>query len=629
MTVEVLPALGVSRRAQVAGWARWGFELLVLLAIGGALLFDRVRLVQEYLSKFVDEDQGIEWYAAREALAGRFHEPCFFGQAYNSNIEGYLAAPLVWMKAPYEIAVPVVTVMLGLLPFLLIAWCAWRRRQGVVAGLALLVPVVLSTRYGVITGMPRGFVTGVAVAILPALLFCLAAAGKRKKLTTENAEGAEVVEGEGKKKAERLKRSWPKARYFLAAFLAVVALMFNPYGAVLLLPVAVYGVLTTFLEWRFWVFTFLGLAAAAPYPWFVYQFYYVWHKDYAIYPTGDHRDFSWSWGNFYSFLHNLDFAFRDLVPNAVYQFSAELMRWIHTKRPGEVTTWGVRNPASMALAVLFAGLFIILIVRLRLRAFPALAAWIAGVGLIVVSFAWERVNDARPGVSFPYARMFLAVPVLWLWLMLLMKRVNAGGIAQRVRRGWWGFVRNWVPMSLSAIVLILCVAAGWRVALAKNAVLSSEIVTVNKLSQVARPVELAEAKQIAQKIDEAVKAHPNVSLVLIVGFDGRKWDYVLPELTTCETLFPSFERRTWRMVEESVPRHEEILVLGSIPVRGLVRVVPTTRISQDPPLAIYKLGGKSVIEFCRAMNISMRAFTAPPVSVPSTRPTTNASTQRR
>ncbi len=141
------------------------------MGILGYLIFDRFRLFQEYLSKYADEDQAIEWYAAREALHGRFHEPCFYGQSYNSNLEGFLGAPLVAMHVPYEIALPLVTVSLGLFPFLLMAFVAWRRRQPVVAGLALLVPAAMSTRYGIITGMPRGFVTGIGVGIIPAILF--------------------------------------------------------------------------------------------------------------------------------------------------------------------------------------------------------------------------------------------------------------------------------------------------------------------------------------------------------------------------------------------------------------------------------------------------------------------------
>ncbi len=95
MTVETIEEQSVAvRRSELPGWltwVRWGVEGVALLALLGFLVFDRVRLFQEFFAKFIDEDQGIEWYAAREFLRGHFHEPCFFGQAYNSNVEGHLA----------------------------------------------------------------------------------------------------------------------------------------------------------------------------------------------------------------------------------------------------------------------------------------------------------------------------------------------------------------------------------------------------------------------------------------------------------------------------------------------------------------------------------------------------------
>ena len=120
-----------------AGWWRrrevWVGVMLLILA--GLVLWDRWELCQSFLFKYFDQDQALLWYAAREFLHGRFHEPCFYGQDYNTCIESYLAAPLLICGLPYWVALPVVTVVLGLLPFYLMAWMAWRRGQELVAGL--------------------------------------------------------------------------------------------------------------------------------------------------------------------------------------------------------------------------------------------------------------------------------------------------------------------------------------------------------------------------------------------------------------------------------------------------------------------------------------------------------------
>jgi hypothetical protein len=120
----------------------------------GLLLWDRVRLGRILLFKYTDEDQAVLWNAANDLLHGWIPEPCFYGQSFNSCVEGLLAAPLVLLHVPYWIAVPTITIVLGLFPFLLMAWFAWRRGQSWLAALALLVPLALPVRYAILTGIP-------------------------------------------------------------------------------------------------------------------------------------------------------------------------------------------------------------------------------------------------------------------------------------------------------------------------------------------------------------------------------------------------------------------------------------------------------------------------------------------
>jgi len=498
---------------------------------------------------------------------------------------------------------------------------AWRRRQTIVAGLSLLVPLALSTRYGIITGMPRGFITGVAVSIIPALLF-LPAVPKRKDTPP--------TDGPAPKKIQ-LRRSWPKMRYFLAAFFAVVALMFNPNCAVLLIAVAVYGILTTFREWRFWLFSFLGLLAAAPYPLLVYYFYYVWHNDYRFYPNAARKDYFWGWVNYHEYVRTLtDFGFHDLVPNSVYTLSSGLFHWLHGEFPQIISTWIVRNPAPMAIMVAFGVTIVLLAARLRLA---AILGTLAAVALVLISFAYSRIHDGRTGVSFPFSRMFLAVPVLWIWLLMLLNPPRLAANAAAAKRwrwwSWWRWVKKWVaPPTALTVLLLLAISAG-TVAIVKNRALADEILDINDEAQVARPVSVEEVQDLAKAIQKiADKEH--VSFVLIVGPDGRRWDYSLPELTTCETLYPSFERRTWRLVEECQPRYDKILVYGSFYGRRTAQFPTHTVVQRDPPLTLYPLNGQSVIAFCDAMGIKARTFTRPPTppAPPPASVTTHAATSQ-
>jgi len=663
-TIEPSIAEGETARARLAdetyagwwGWVRWSLELVALLGIAGFLIFDRARLFQEFLIKYIDEDQGIQWYAAREFLRGHLWEPCFFGQSYNSNIEGILAAPLVAMGIPYLYAVPLVTVVLGVLPFVLMGWVSWRRRQPVVAAISLLLPVAFSTRYGVITGMPRGFVTGDAFAMVAAILFLPPMVkgggeeGERQDAKTPRLQDFEAGVGLSRESATELvpstqikmlrvllapwrlgvlafwsifnylswrgaatraRRSYPKLRYFFAAFTAVVALMFNPNCAVLLAAVAVYGILTTFWEWRFWVFTVLGLVAAAPYPLLVYEFYFEWHKDYRLYQVIPPKNFDWSWANYHAFVRSLtDLAFHDVVPEPVYRAAQAAVKWLRVHDPQVFTLWMLRNPAPMALMAAFGVVAILLLMRVRIA---AILGAVAATALVLISFAYSRIHDGRTAASFPYSRMFLAVPILWVWLLMLVNSPRVKAPLQERWRWWrwWMWAKRWVVGPAAIGVMFVCVYWAGSMAMSKNRVLVDEITEITGNAQVARPVPVEELMHMAKEI-QGVADREHVSLVVINGYDGRKWDYTLPEVTTCETLFPSYERRTWRLKEECYPRYEKILVMGNIPMRRNARY-PMKIVGRDPPLALFEMKGQSVDGFCREMGVWPREFERPEV----------------
>jgi hypothetical protein len=311
------------------------------------------------------------WYAAHDLLHGRIAEPAFYGQDYNSCLEGFLAAPLVALHVPYNIACPLVTVLLGLLPFILLALFACRRGYFLATAGAMLIPLIMSNRYGMICGIPRGFINGIAVAAIPMVLL--------------------------------LPRSTPVKpsglRYFLAGALSIAALQVDPNSVILLLPVAVYALITRFWEWKMWIFTSLGIAAALPYPWYVHQFYHVYHPDFILYLRNTH--FGWGYSNFVHYLH---FAAPTSGPSPVF---ADLV-------PMFITS--VQAPKFLILAFTLLAAF--LLIRLRIA---AICAILAGAAIMLISFAYERVSIGEPSntASYPYSRMWLALPVLFAWLLFL------------------------------------------------------------------------------------------------------------------------------------------------------------------------------------------------------------------
>jgi hypothetical protein len=123
------------------------------------------KVLVDFALVYTDHDQCTLWHAATEALHGRLHEPCFYGQSYNSNLEAWLAVPLLWLKIPVEVAVPLVTSLLASLLFLLPA-VGFLIRGNLLAAWSFIIMGFLSAAdLHLIMSMPRGFINGLFVVV--------------------------------------------------------------------------------------------------------------------------------------------------------------------------------------------------------------------------------------------------------------------------------------------------------------------------------------------------------------------------------------------------------------------------------------------------------------------------------
>lgn len=113
---------------------------------------------------YTDCDQGVLWLAARNFSEAQFMEPRFYGQNYNSSLEGLLAVPLFQLGIPLYKALPIVTSILASFPFLLLAFLCYSHGEKVPAVLILALSLCFPFSYDMLSGLPRGFVTGLALA---------------------------------------------------------------------------------------------------------------------------------------------------------------------------------------------------------------------------------------------------------------------------------------------------------------------------------------------------------------------------------------------------------------------------------------------------------------------------------
>ena len=130
----------------------------------------RIYVMVRYSFHYVDDDQAIMWYATVHYAHGHFPEPCFFGQDYNVMLESLLAVPLYLCGWPLHVALPLVTVFLCVLPYLVCSILLWRKGQYTGALLAVLLLALSGWEWDVLTTIPRAWISGFPWAVLGAIL---------------------------------------------------------------------------------------------------------------------------------------------------------------------------------------------------------------------------------------------------------------------------------------------------------------------------------------------------------------------------------------------------------------------------------------------------------------------------
>jgi len=137
-------------------------SVVVILSI--FLVFIRWRTLSDFCFKFSDNDQLVLWDAADDMRHGIFREPCFYGQAYNPLVEPLFALPLIFLRFPYRIALALISGLLGFLPYALLGWACFIRKQYIACGFACIFLLWLPIEFQVITSIPRGFIPSCAFA---------------------------------------------------------------------------------------------------------------------------------------------------------------------------------------------------------------------------------------------------------------------------------------------------------------------------------------------------------------------------------------------------------------------------------------------------------------------------------
>ncbi len=327
--------------------AIWCITLMCLVAV-------RISAITHFGIQYAGSDDVLFWTVANDFAHGIFHEPYLYGQNYNPPLESLLAVPLLWSNVPIHVAMPIITSLLAIAPFVSFSYWHMRKREWAAAAAFLFVPLLLPVQWDIITTMTRGFVTGIAVfATLPWALHIDS-------------------------------RHWRTA---IVGFILGLSVYLNPNAAIFGLPFAIWFLLRSNSRLK----DFLHMAAGGI-PTLAMQYYSL--HFYAVRPGRIvHRIDDW----------RMEFHPINLIPEGLNQLGLHF-EWLMP------LVWGHGSwvLGALALAAHFAA---------RQGNRPAAWAVLSVAPLILLSLAFPKVYDGFSHVLYPYSRMYLAAPLLLAWAL--------------------------------------------------------------------------------------------------------------------------------------------------------------------------------------------------------------------
>lgn len=191
------------------------------------------------------------WNALYNFSNGRFHEPRFYGQNYNTLFEALFAVPFYRLGIPVYKALPLVTSILTLFPFFLFSFFNYKRKSFLTALGILSLPILLPPEYHLVTSLSRGFVTGIFISSLGIV-----------SLFHPNKKWA----------------------WLLLGFTGILGYAFNPNSILVFIPLSVYFTSKQLKNKYYYINLLVGVLLGAIYPICSFLFY-SFHPNYILHKT--------------------------------------------------------------------------------------------------------------------------------------------------------------------------------------------------------------------------------------------------------------------------------------------------------------------------------------------------------
>jgi hypothetical protein len=366
--------------------------------------------------------------------------------------------------------------------------------------------------------------------------------------------------------------------FFLAAFFAVLALTVNPNCAIILLAGGVFALLTHFRSRRFYVLSLFGALAALPAPLFIHLFY-RYHPECAAYSPKASWQFTW-----------------ELLKNSIVVPNRRVLTLDHLELNLFFADFVPILQKGWIILLILPALVVLLLLVFR---FKAAVAVLLASAFTLFCLGIERLHSADTNVFYPGSRMYLALPVLFAVALMWFD----GGLSERFKTEL-----RFIPPTVRTL-LILSLAGFAYCRHVERLDPPSPYVTEAYLP----PVETVERLTIdTRAVADACRQY-HVSLVLVSISAYTCFNDAAPVLShdAFETLYPNFERRTFRVADERTHLHTAVLVyLPGFFVRGLAfRKFPHSKIvSHSPELLLVQLDapGKTGLDIATAVGLTYR-----------------------
>ena len=445
-----------------------GFFFLFILLI----LVQRVFLFCTVNSDCIDNDQVVMWSGAKHFSQGLFYVPRYYGQDYNTMMEGLFAVPFIKCGVPVYYAVPIATHIIFLTPFLFTAFYLFRKYKKEQAIFVLAIILCMPVGFDIMTSIPRGFVTGLFFTSLFVVSLL-------------NPKNYNYI--------------------LINTILAYVGYLVSQNSVIVSIPFLFYLFLINYKDKRHYIYSVIGLLLVLPIDYLLNHFYKA-NPNYVLYGLT----------NEYSFKY-----FKEAILNLGKRFA-------HIGFFVEET--------SIIVLITFITLGILLYKRNKNLFF----SYILFLGIIVLSFFSSKVSDGIVWPFYSYSRMYLGFPIFF-YLMIINLDIDFKKI-------------TWLLIP-TVLVFTLFKEATFKTSLAYHV-----------QEKMWGHVHLNTLKEITDALDTYKKIckEQQVSDFVIVNsaWHDDEINYAGPAIYDDfpNTFKPSFERRTWRILEETKAVHKSFII---------------------------------------------------------------------